>query len=1105
MRKLIKIKKMKKIFIKIVVAFLVLGIVSVIGAPFENVAPDISSIEIKNITDTNAEITFTVDQEDAKTIIRYGTTVSLGEDSDWDNDTGLTRSITLSGLNKNTNYRFRIYAYNGSDQNLSSRSSIRRFNTTDESPNIIAPNVSDIDVENITYSTANISFSVDQENASARIRYGTTESLDTWSNWNNEISFQRKIMLSDLSEEEKYYFSVYVYNKENHDYYSNSAIDFFETKNNTPNPTPTPTPVIETYGTGNRIWDESKDMDTNYIWNSFSFAGFYYDIDNNISTEELIIKWIRRTINRGNITYTTSPIEVDFEYSDFGEYQVIGFMADKYFAGYTGNSAISSNEEISVIGRGQLQKVLIDDEEKRTISEGGTITLKEGYVLKMREVDVGAGKGQVWISLLKDGDEIDNDVIEAGDNYIYSKRVGSVDNIPIIAIHFDTVFRGKETNAAFVKGVFQISESYTTIDSNSRYGKMEVSQINEDRIIMENKDTISLSSGETIDLMGNLKIIVADSSDVLRFALSVERTGTFEARGTVYPITDQWTPMNFGLNIGNRNVGFYYNLDEDIGTENLKIEDINGMSIPKGGLIYSTSPQDVNFDYSNFGEYQVIGFMADKYFAGYTEKSDISNHKEKSAIKNGQLHKIVLDDENKHTVSEGGTLTLKDGYVLKMKEVDIGAGKGQIWIILLKDGNEIDNDVIEADDAYIYSKKVGKVDDLPVIAIHFDSVFRGREANAAFIKGIFQISESYTTIDSNSRYGKMEISSVTSDKITMENKDTISLSSGNTVDVMGNIKFKVADSEDLRFYPFVLVTEDMITNQLLINAPSKAIAGDTISINVTAGGIAIEGVSIVIDPEIGAVNNTTNDKGVLNFTFPITSNGTYKIVATKNGYQGTNKTIGIEKADRKLNIEAPIDADQFGTINIRVVYDGKGISGVTIAVDNNTIGITDDNGTLTYKLESSGIHTISVSKEGYITTSREINIRAPYSEFKAKDINIIPNNTFINDKVYIISNITNVGTKSDTKSIELIVDNISVNNQSVTIAPNETKQINFTYKASIPEGNHTIEVLEQKELLEVKNAPINIVLIAAIITVIGAIVIYLFTIKDKNILQKIRK
>ncbi|TAN36824.1 MAG: S-layer protein, partial [Candidatus Methanoperedens sp.] len=141
---------------------------------------------------------------------------------------------------------------------------------------------------------------------------------------------------------------------------------------------------------GNRVWDQSTNMSNeSYTWNSFSFAGFYYDLDNNLSTEELTINNIKRTIAQSDISYTTSPIEVSFDYSDFGKYQVIGFMADKYFAGYTANSTVTGNKEKSTIGNGILLKVLLDNSDRRVVSQGSSFTLNEGYVLKVTEIDIG--------------------------------------------------------------------------------------------------------------------------------------------------------------------------------------------------------------------------------------------------------------------------------------------------------------------------------------------------------------------------------------------------------------------------------------------------------------------------------------------------------------------------------------------------------------------------------------------------------------------------------------------------------------------------------------------------------------------------------------------
>jgi S-layer protein (TIGR01567 family) len=854
---------------------------------------------------------------------------------------------------------------------------------------------------------------------------------------------------------------------------------------------------------GYRVWEQG--MPAEYTWDSYSFAGFYYNLDENLGTEELTIKNIKRTINKGDLTYKTLPIEVEFEYSGFGRYQVIGFMADKYFAGYTRKSVISGNEGISTLGSSQLHKIIIDDEEKRVINEGGTMTLKEGYVLKMTEVDISAGPGQVMVTLFKDGDEVDTDVVAGNDNYIYAAKLGAVDNVPVLAVHFDSVFRGRELNAAFVRGVFQISESFTQIKNEDRYGELEISAISSSGIEMSNRNSLSLSSGNTVDLMGNLKIKVADSS-TLRFALSVDRTGAFEMRGTIYPPSNpktyEWNTKNFGLNIGGTNLGFYYDMDHDVGKEKLKIESINGRTIPRGKLRYSTAAEEVSFDYSQFGTYQVIGFMADRYFAGYTANNVISNRESRSTLGKLQLHKVLLDDDTKRTLSQGSTLTLKEGYVLKIKDVDIGAGTGQVLISLLKDGVEVDSDVITGSDSYIFTKKVVGEDDFPIIAVHFDAIFRGREMTAAMGRGVFQISETFTSVKPGDRFGAMEVETVTSSGIEMVSANTLGLSSGSKVDIMGNISFKVANSGDVRFYPFVYVTPDMISGQLLIDAPVKATAGEAIIVKVTAGGKPVEEAFISINSDSGQ----TDSNGVLNLTFKKTmKGGTYNITATKLGYQKTSKELVVQGyVENRLSIEAPVKGNQFGNVTIKVLNKEVPVGGATVNFDNKAIGVTDAAGVLNFRLEDSGIHTIFASKTGFVTAARDIEVRVPFAEFQALDIRV-NDVIFANEKAEFRVNITNIGTKADTLPVGLLINSTEIDSIPVAIGAGEVKEVTFTKEVALPPGNYTIEVLGQKKLVEVKEAPFNVLLALGVIIVIGAVVIYFLTAKGKLSFDAIKK
>jgi hypothetical protein len=315
---------------------------------------------------------------------------------------------------------------------------------------------------------------------------------------------------------------------------------------------------------------------------------------------------------------------------------------------------------------------------------------------------------------------------------------------------------------------------------------------------------------------------------------------------------------------------------------------------------------------------------------------------------------------------------------------------------------------------------------------------------------------------------------------------------------MGNIKLKVGDTTDnsLRFYFAVDVTPETVANQLIIDSPTLVSAGDTIGIKVTAGGELIDGASLSLDSsEIGQ----TDSNGALNYTFPITEKGVHNITATKLGYQEAIRSIEVQQyIERRLSIDTPAQVNQFETITIKVTSNSTAISEVTVKYDNTTIGLTNNNGTVNFTPETSGVHPISASRIGYITVVKEIDVRAPYSEYRALDINITPDVAFTNEEVLIRSNITNAGTIKDILPVELIINGTAVDNMSFALAPGEIKMINFTRKESNI-GNYTVEILGQKGSLEVRQGPFiwNLILIVAIATGIGLIAIYLLTGKNK--------
>jgi len=194
----------------------------------------------------------------------------------------------------------------------------------------------------------------------------------------------------------------------------------------------------------------------------------------------------------GELEYSTAPITTDFEHDEWDSYQVIGFMAERYFAAYTINSTFA-DDPVNMMARGQLSKILIDNDDKKSVYSGSSLLLEEGYALNIIELDRDGNK--VFMSLTKDGAEVDEGIVSSGATYVYEKDLGSVDNVPVIAVYFSEIFSGIETNAVFVEGIFQISDEYLELESGDRFGAMEIDSISDIRISMVNDETISLAKG----------------------------------------------------------------------------------------------------------------------------------------------------------------------------------------------------------------------------------------------------------------------------------------------------------------------------------------------------------------------------------------------------------------------------------------------------------------------------------------------------------------------------------------------------------------------------------------------------------------------------------
>lgn len=818
-----------------------------------------------------------------------------------------------------------------------------------------------------------------------------------------------------------------------------------------------PAGAIPSNSTGNKIWDANLNSSIEYTWTPQSFSGFYYNADTGEETELLTVNLSttnKRTISPGNMTYETRPVTTDFKYQGWGKYQSIIFMTERYFAGYSGSRF---NNDINLMSDEKLLRILIDDNERKSLYTGSSFLLEEGYELEIKEVDKDGKK--VLIELSKNGELIGTDLVGPNGDYTYKKDLGLNEEVAIIAVHLDNIFKGTETNAVFISGVFQISDELSSINSGDAYGKMEITSISPEKITMKNREEITLSKGKVVEVMGKLKLMIANN-DTLRFSpfIEISEPGNYVLRGTVAEGRFEWTPMNFE--------GFYYNIDEGIGSESLTVEGINGRTIEKDKLQYKSKPEEVRFEHEHWGKFKILGFLADKYFAGYP-KNGFSDGI--SLVSNGELAKVLIDSEEKKRVYSGSSLLLEEGYELKIKEIN--AEGSSVFVSLYKNGSIIDNGIVASNGDYVYRSNIGSIEDVPLIVVHIEDIFKGIETNAVFIKGIFQISQEYITIDNKAKYGIMEITDLSANGITMKNTADISLPRSKSIAIMGNIQFHIADSNDLRYYPFIEKNTTPLES-LDIDVPKTIIEGETISIGVSSRGGGVENAVVHINKEnIG----TTSEKGIIKYT--ASGAGKFEISASKDGFISASKEIeSIAKDDETRKISIKMSADRvyegdkvtFSTVKS---LNEEPVSGIRLLYDGKFIGNTSDDGKLEYVIKDPGIHKIKTVPDGFLPAEYNIDVIVREPNFIYSGLHIMPIDPVKKENVSLSVEVTNTGTAPGKEEVELKINGSVVDIRTVALEIGESTFLNFTYM-SPQEGIYEAHVGTEKLEFEVQKKSI---------------------------------
>jgi len=378
--------------------------------------------------------------------------------------------------------------------------------------------------------------------------------------------------------------------------------------------------TLEVRGTIEELDAANPTLVTDRVWDYSSFAGFWYDMDDNLQTESLTILasyWSNptleypydRTLDEGTLIYRTHPVFQEYElYENEGltveganpggdtGYYAEGWMAEEY---------------VAIDGKAdKLCKLLVEfeDDMNKTLILDEEWNLSGGFTLELTDID-DAGEN-VTLRLSKDGSLLDTGYINTSTGikqdrvYTYTTEIDGESNIPVCSCYVDEIFG--ENDTIRIKYLFLIDNVVVNIELGKTYGAMEVMTASSKNIRLTNDETtIDVDIGTTEHIMGDMYFKTADDdvNDHIRFYPFVEYTepGTYDVRGTIVELNNTTNTINLFTG-GNQTwdystfAGFWYDLDDDLETETLTIlapalnYKTGDRTLDEGSLIYKTHP-----------------------------------------------------------------------------------------------------------------------------------------------------------------------------------------------------------------------------------------------------------------------------------------------------------------------------------------------------------------------------------------------------------------------------------------------------------------------------------------------------------------------------------
>ncbi len=286
-----------------------------------------------------------------------------------------------------------------------------------------------------------------------------------------------------------------------------------------------------------------------YTWGPQEFSGFYYEIDDDLGDEKITMTITDGALEEPNgVVYTTEAKQKEFELEEWGTCWYIGFLGEEYLTAYSEGRLADDSADTDLMKNKRLSKILIDDDEERTITSGLPLKLGDGYEIVTPLID--AEKRLAIVQLMRGGRLINFAAVDLsgdkataeGKTYTYKKNLAGTGEMVVLAVHFKNIIQGADTDLATVDAIWQISDRPIDISAGAKYDKMTIQAPGADEmtITMKNEgNKIILNPNEDQLLMRDIRIKTADqdvisAEEPLRFYIYKDSIYRYSPAGSAF-------------------------------------------------------------------------------------------------------------------------------------------------------------------------------------------------------------------------------------------------------------------------------------------------------------------------------------------------------------------------------------------------------------------------------------------------------------------------------------------------------------------------------------------------------------------------------------------